>query len=270
MSVYSTRQRCRVMAKRKAADYLSALDNLKLEPSRRAALQLLQLAREMESGTFPEVRDDTTERFSTLDCVNCDNKINNAALYCGQFCQQMAQIVRYVRKAVAEGRVTKPDIQEGIGMFLLHLYAGGYATKERTLSAEQRTAIFKRDGYKCRLCGDTATEIDHVAGNSSDPSNLRALCKPCNGAAAWQNARTVTLEGNPDEWHRIHEMQNLMAQRIAAPQPLRSCDNYELWHKTQGSMRGARAKLLRELEEQADSEFEDVDSYLYNAMQKDD
>ena len=153
---------------------------------------------------------------------------------------------------------------------MLHLHAGGYATKERTLSAEQRTAILKCDGYKCRLCGDTATEIDHVKGHSSDPSNLRALSKSCNGAAAWQNAQTVTLEGNPDEWHRIHEMQKLMAQRIAAPQALRFCDNYELWNKTQGSMRAARAKLLRELEEQAESEFEDVDSYLCNAMQKDD
>jgi hypothetical protein len=213
------------MTKKRSVDYLSALNKPGLEVPRRMALQLLQLTREMEGGHFPDARDDAGERFFKLDCVNCDAKISNAGLYCGELCQQTAITVRYVRKAIADGRIVKPDIQNAIGMLLLHLYGGGYPSKKRKLSADQRMAILERDDYTCALCGAAATEIDHIAGSSSASSNLRALCKPCNVATAWQNARTVTPDENLDEWLRITEFERGLAQRISAPQPLRFCDN---------------------------------------------
>lgn len=258
------------MTKRKSPSYLAQLANPRTGVLRKAALQVLQLSSEMADATFPDERNDASERYLNLDCVSCDAKMDRATLYCSDYCQQLAGTVRYVRKAVAERRVVRTDVQEGIGMRLLMLTGGGYATKMRALSKRQREAIFARDHFKCKLCGGDATEIDHIAGDSSSPNNLRALCKDCNGGAAVGTARIITRDGNPEEWKRIQQMYEHIAQRIAAPRPLRFCDNYVLWNKAQGAIRGARRKLLRDIEAQDDTDFEDVDDYLYNAMQKDD
>ena len=51
-----------------------------------------------------------------------------------------------------------------------------------------RYEIFKRDGFKCVLCGATAKDdllmIDHIKpvvnGGSNEFENLRTLCRQCN------------------------------------------------------------------------------------------
>lgn len=49
-----------------------------------------------------------------------------------------------------------------------------------------RLAIFERDGWRCRYCGDTEGpfECDHVLpisrGGSNDESNLATACRRCN------------------------------------------------------------------------------------------
>ena len=66
-----------------------------------------------------------------------------------------------------------------------------------------RRAALDRDGWTCRTCGDTATEVDHIVnaaqGGSDDPANLAAICGPCHkqktaaetAAARWApNRRT--------------------------------------------------------------------------------
>jgi len=61
--------------------------------------------------------------------------------------------------------------------------------QEKTLA--MRFAILKRDGYRCRLCGVSAKdgehirlEVDHITprskGGTDDPSNLWVLCFACN------------------------------------------------------------------------------------------
>lgn len=49
-----------------------------------------------------------------------------------------------------------------------------------------RVEVLKRDGWKCDLCGDPATEVDHIVpfteGGRSTPSNLRAICRPCHAS----------------------------------------------------------------------------------------
>jgi len=66
---------------------------------------------------------------------------------------------------------------------------GGHDVGRRALSTRARFAIFKRDGYRCRLCGATADdgarlEVDHIRpvarGGASTPSNLWTLCRECN------------------------------------------------------------------------------------------
>jgi 5-methylcytosine-specific restriction endonuclease McrA len=52
-----------------------------------------------------------------------------------------------------------------------------------------RLVVLERDGYECQIrgpkCLGRATEVDHVVpwregGAWSDPTNLRASCRPCN------------------------------------------------------------------------------------------
>jgi len=53
----------------------------------------------------------------------------------------------------------------------------------------KRFEIFRRDGYRCQLCGATAKDgvamhIDHripvSRGGANDDENLWLLCEPCN------------------------------------------------------------------------------------------
>lgn len=46
-----------------------------------------------------------------------------------------------------------------------------------------RAQILALDAYTCRMCGGTATEVDHIMrvidGGTDHPSNLRSLCHDC-------------------------------------------------------------------------------------------
>ena len=47
-----------------------------------------------------------------------------------------------------------------------------------------RWFVFKRDGYKCQICGRGANLVCHHIhpiglGGSSHPNNLQTLCKDC-------------------------------------------------------------------------------------------
>jgi len=48
-----------------------------------------------------------------------------------------------------------------------------------------RASVLARDDYTCRYCGQPADTVDHVhpvaLGGSSDPANLAAACRSCNG-----------------------------------------------------------------------------------------
>ncbi len=56
------------------------------------------------------------------------------------------------------------------------------------VSRRVRFEVFKRDGFRCRYCGATATaaplEVDHVipaaSGGRDDPANLVTACWSCN------------------------------------------------------------------------------------------
>lgn len=61
--------------------------------------------------------------------------------------------------------------------------------KGTLITPSRRFTIFKRDEYRCRLCGITAhegarLEVDHITprsrGGNDDPSNLWTLCFECN------------------------------------------------------------------------------------------
>lgn len=68
---------------------------------------------------------------------------------------------------------------------------GAYSVKKRrSISKGKRFNVFKRDGYKCAICGKTPKEdgvkleVDHIypvsKGGGNDMDNLQTLCYDCN------------------------------------------------------------------------------------------
>ena len=254
--------------------YLEDLFNPRIDPSRRNALNLLVLVHEAKgtSSTEPvESRDDELARLVlSLDCANCGNEVSRPALYCSDLCTQTADVVRYVRRCLSDGRVERPDVQEGIGSKLLMLTADGYPKKARNVSEARRAEVFARDNFKCVLCGADATQIDHINGHSDDPSNLRAVCRTCNITEAFNNARTVTPESDPGLYSYIEGLFRTLADRIAHAAPLRACDDETAWNAAQKRLMPRRRIRFREVQEEREGDFQDVDGYLWHAMQRDD
>jgi hypothetical protein len=262
------------MAKsRKQATYLDTLADTLLPDDRRMALELMArvtLMRAWENS--PSERADATKAdlalTRTLSCAGCGTQLRTPQLFCEDYpCQQIAKAVRYVRRTEADRRIEKPDVQAGIGSKLWQLTGGGYPERARRLSTEQRQQILVRDKYRCQLCDNPANEVDHIAGDSSDPTNLRALCGDCNREESLKRKRPATDE----EAACLREMFDDIAERIAAPSPTRLCDDPSRWDKCWRGIANARRRLVRQLQEAADEEdFEDVDDYLHDAMQRDD
>jgi hypothetical protein len=165
--------------------------------------------------TKAHARDLVDELWETLSCVNCATDIEEKKLYCSTFCSEFAGTVRYVRRAIADGRINAPDVQEGIGAKLLMLTGGGYPRLQRALSQSEREVIFTRDNRICRICSKPATQIDHIAGSSSDPSNLRAVCRTCNIGTAFASAQTVSAADGPEAFARISRLFEEFAFRVA-------------------------------------------------------
>ena len=46
--------------------------------------------------------------------------------------------------------------------------------------ARLRRQVLRRDGSICQICGDRATEVDHIVpGDDHGMWNLQSLCTPC-------------------------------------------------------------------------------------------
>ena len=185
-----------------------------------------QFAYGNENGDGPR-NDDLHPAYKVSVCQNCDGQLTlqqarRGTLYCSERCSQIAGTVRYGRATRRDGRYERdPLVREAIRTRLALILGGGYPKKARALSVEQREAIFVRDQRRCQRCGAPATEIDHIAGSSSDPANLQVLCKSCNMAKAAESFRPATQE-------EAKEAKAIWA-RITAEQPGRLCDDDERW-----------------------------------------
>ena len=103
-------------------------------------------------------------------------------------------------------------MRDAVQMRIAHILGGGYHETERKLPPQTRKAVFDRDNGVCQICGQPATDIDHIAGDSADPENLRALCRACNMAEAERGFRPATPK-------MARKFDQLM-ERIQADEPL--------------------------------------------------
>ena len=156
-----------------------------------------------------------------VECIECGAAIelsSRARLYCSPACRQTLKLVRYARATIADGRAgSDPRIEDAWRMRLAHILAGGYHETERRVPAGIREQVLERDGHRCVLCGDPATEIDHIAGDANTVDNLRSTCGDCNfGLAEAQFAPATGAEA--ERGRRILE-------RMLAPEPLNPRDD---------------------------------------------
>ena len=174
-------------------------------------------------------------------CVNCDERLSGGKprLYCGDLCDQTASTVRYARRVMADGRWKQPDVQEAIKTRMAMILGGGYPARERQLTAAERQAVIERDGGHCRLCGAPATEVDHIAGSSGDPTNLQAVCHDC-------HTRKTGLGFRPAEGAEL-ESARVIWLRVQAATPMRLCDDQNAWN-------GIWRELLRQTAEAMDED----------------
>jgi len=209
---------------------------------RAVARKIIERATEIEDKTSASLDDHTSLR-SSLSCLNCNSIVEWVSLYCSDYCKQEAKHVRYTRKSIYDGKIKGKDVQDAIGVRFQMLSGGGYPSAERTISAELRKGIFERDQYTCQRCGVEATQIDHIDGSSNDPSNLQALCADCNLERVTENLTVITKETNPEEWVRLEQFYSSIALRIAAPTPVRICDDSDNWEKLWREILKTRRKL---------------------------
>lgn len=220
----------------------------------------------------PEFSVELDRLTESLRCPNCDEIFLEEKLYCSDECQDAAATVRYVRKAMKDGRVFLLEVREGIGQRLMHQCAGGY-DRNRRMSNAHRRAIFERDAHKCRICGSPADQIDHIDGSSNDPSNLRAVCRSCNLVLSRQNTRRAS----DDEKEYIEETLSAMALRIAAPEPFKLCDRND-WRSFFAKVRRGRLATIAkrypegfpDVDDEDAAGWEDTDGYVWHTSQKDD
>jgi hypothetical protein len=175
-------------------------------------------------------------------CLNCDEPIERrAALFCGERCRQIAELIRYARRKIADGTFERPDIAEAIKIRGGLLLAGGfYDRRGRAVAPEARAEILTRSKGRCEKCGrefgpegDARFTIQHSVG--AEGFILEAWCYRCNMDHVLATARPIETD---DEWVFALEFN----QRIKSKTPQRICDDADNWPSHfQGLMRLARA-----------------------------
>jgi hypothetical protein len=154
-------------------------------------------------------------------CVNCSATFEDVKLFCSQLCADEAGWVRYVRGCRLDGRDQDPKVKEAIIIRLALILGGGYDKRARKLADSLRRSIFERYQGKCRVCGKPGEEIDHISGNSSDPTNLQLLCDPCHNKKTVSTFRYITKDSHPEEWAKAQWLK----RRASAKLPMLICDS---------------------------------------------
>src|SRR5260370_27009223 len=150
------------------------------------------------------------------------HQVRPGTLFCSEICKQRADTVRYGRRIYRDGRIQDPLVAEAFRTKMAFAVTdGGYPSMLRDVDAGIRNAVVERAGGRCVLCGQPGTEIDHIAGNSSQLNNLQLLCHDCHTAKTRENFRPIEPGSQAERfWTELRA-------RINSPEPLRECDAEE-------------------------------------------
>ena len=166
----------------------------------------------------------------TIKCMHCEMGMPpfiKPKLYCSLACEQEAELVRYARRCLADGRLEQKDVQEAIEIRFAHIMAGGYDKESRKLSRETRENVLRRSKGKCEICGKEGCDIDHIDGASCDLSNLQFLCKDCHNLKTRSNI--VSVKPSSEEYEFIKYRGEQFMEYVHAVEPLRVCHDQENW-----------------------------------------
>ncbi|WP_353649587.1 HNH endonuclease signature motif containing protein [Nakamurella sp. A5-74] len=130
-------------------------------------------------------------------------------------------------------------MQFAISTKLAFLLAGGYNENGRRLSADLRELIRSRDALKCVQCGEPGDEIDHILGDSNDPSNLQLLCVSCHRTKTAERMKPTSTE--QDEW-----IDEFFETQIVPHQPKHLVDDEIRWNSVRRPLGAARTARRRE------------------------
>jgi hypothetical protein len=139
-----------------------------------------------------------------------------------------------MRNRLADGTADQPDIKEAAEIKLGWLFSGGYASRSRSLSPSIRAEVFARDRGLCQACGSPGTDIDHVAGDSGEISNLQLLCHACHLAKTL--AASELREATEEEREELLALHVRVTNRV----PLYPADDERAWRTRWTTIRSLR------------------------------
>lgn len=120
-------------------------------------------------------------------CLNCEAAVlSRRRLYCGERCRQIAELIRYARRKLADGTYNRPDISEAITIRRSQLVWGFYDRRARKVTDEIRQQLLDRSNGRCEKCGcdftpegDARLTVQHTATDDNGMV-LEAWCYRCN------------------------------------------------------------------------------------------
>ena len=184
---------------------------------------------------------------SDFVCLNCNKVIEypvKPILYCSPNCKQEAELIRYARSCIKDGRIHAQDVREAITIKMAHILNGGYNSQERYVSEELREHVHQHFNGVCCQCGEPGTDVDHIAGPSNDVDNLQLLCRSCHNKKTLLRVQPVCRDN--DDYDRLLQRRTLIDARIEAEEPIQICDNDVNWNEDWRSIRAARKSFLNQ------------------------
>ncbi|MFE4950409.1 HNH endonuclease [Leifsonia sp. NPDC056665] len=195
-------------------------------------------------GPHPFVVDVPHARYFVNDhCANCLVELPELedALFCSNWCSEIAGQVRYLRGVFRDDRINDPAVKEAIGTRNAFLLIGGYRALGRQVNSRTREQVVNRAGGKCQTCGQDGTDVDHISGNSNEADNLQLLCNACHRAKTAEQLRPAS-EANQTL------LLALVAGRVLPSEPILLADDQEEWSTR---WRALKASQLRRYVEAA-------------------
>ena len=142
------------MLERALAELPNFCDAVDPELRIRGVVRLLLESPDVPVATLP---------YDPATCPNCGKPgASDRSPYCGERCRAEAAFVRQTRSAISRGEILDPERQRGIGQALWNLQGGGFPLRQSMVPPRVIAKVIEREGSKCAVCGEPATEVDHT------------------------------------------------------------------------------------------------------------